>query len=326
MSDEKRIEHLTVEDGAGERIDAYIAAHLPELSRSAVGRLIDEGCVKVGSDPVKAKYKVKSSDEITIIIPPPAPTDISPEEIPLDVVYEDSDIIVVNKPRGMTTHPAPGAPSGTLVNALLACTHDLSGVGGVQRPGIVHRLDKDTSGLIVVAKCDQAHINLQSQIQKRTAKRKYLALVWGDAKFEKAVVDAPIGRHPTDRKKMAVVTQEARSRAAVTDLTVVERLNGFTLLEASLRTGRTHQIRVHCSYIGYPVVGDPVYGGKRQLPGRFGIRERAEFERLLNDLGGQALHAYRLSFDHPRTGEKLELEAPIPNVMAALLDWLRGHG
>lgn len=324
MSDEKRIERLTVEDGAGERIDAYIAAHLTELSRSAVSRLIDEGCVKVGGDPVKAKYKVKSGDEITIIIPPPAPTDISPEEIPLDVVYEDSDIIVVNKPRGMTTHPAPGAPAGTLVNALLARTHDLSGVGGVQRPGIVHRLDKDTSGLIVAAKCDQAHINLQSQIQKRTAKRKYLALVWGDAKFEKAVVDAPIGRHPTDRKKMAVVTQEARSRTAVTDLTVVERLNGFTLLEASLRTGRTHQIRVHCSYIGYPVVGDPVYGGKRQLPGRFGIRERAEFERLLNDLGGQALHAYRLSFDHPRTGEKLELEAPIPNVMAALLDWLRG--
>jgi len=319
-----RIVTIVVEDGAGERVDAFIAARTPELTRSAVGRLIDEGRVTIGNIPVKAKYRVKSGDEITVEIPPPAPTDIQAEEIPLEVVYEDSDIIVVNKPRGMTTHPAPGAAAGTLVNALLALTTDLSGVGGVQRPGIVHRLDKDTSGLIVVAKNDAAHTGLQSQIQEKAAGRKYIALVWGDTKFEKAMVDAPIGRHPVDRKKMAIVTN-GKSKPAVTDLAVIERLDGFTLLEASLRTGRTHQIRVHCSYIGHPVVGDPVYGGRRHLPGRFGPKSRLEFERLITSLGGQALHAYKLSFTHPRTKSPMEFEAPIPKDMANLIDWLREH-
>jgi len=325
MTEIERIESVKVTDGAGERIDAYLAAQLPEMSRSAIGRLIDEGRVTIDGKPVKAKYKVKTGDEITVEIPPPVPSDITPEEIPLDVIYEDSDIIVVNKPRGMTTHPAPGAPAGTLVNALLARTTDLSGVGGVQRPRIVHRLDKDTSGLLVVAKNDAAHAGLQSQIQKRMAGRKYLALVWGDTRFEKAVVDAPIGRHPVDRKKMAVIADETKARPAVTDLTVLERLNGFTLIEASLKTGRTHQIRVHCAYIGHPVVGDPVYGGKRQLPGRFGVADRAEFQRLVDNLGGQALHAYKLSFTHPRTGEPMEFEAPMPPEMAALIDWIRGR-
>lgn len=322
---EPQIYTILVDDGFGERLDAYIAARIPDLSRSAVGRLIDEGRVTVGGSPAKANYRVKTGDEITIVVPPSAPTDISAEDIPLDIIYEDSDIVVVNKPRGMTTHPAPGSPAGTLVNALLAHISDLSGVGGVQRPGIVHRLDKDTSGLIVVAKNDAVHTNLQSQIQKRTAGRKYLALVWGDAKFEKAVVDAPIGRHPLHRQKMAVVTEGAHARQAVTDLTVIERLDGFTLLEASLRTGRTHQIRVHVAYIGYAVVGDPVYGGKHSLPGRFGMRDHTEFENLIDDLGGQALHAYRLSFKHPRTGEDLEFEAPVPYNMSALIDWLRVH-
>ncbi|MBI2844154.1 MAG: RluA family pseudouridine synthase [Armatimonadetes bacterium] len=322
---EPRIEILEVTDHAGERIDAYIAERMPDLSRSAAGRLIDEGLVTVGGAPVKAKYKIKPGDVIRVEVPPPAPAHISAEEIPLEIIYEDSDIIVVNKPRGMTTHPAPGAPAGTLVNALLARTADLSGVGGVQRPGIVHRLDKDTSGLIVVAKNDAAHVNLQAQIQRRTAERKYLALVWGDTKFEKAIVDAPIGRHPVHRQKMAVIAEGGRARAAVTDLTVVERLDGFTLLEASLRTGRTHQIRVHCAYIGHPVVGDPIYGGRRSLPGRFGPLARAEFERLLAALAGQALHAYRLSFDHPRTGERLEFEAPLPHDMQTLIDWIRAH-
>lgn len=318
-----RIEILSVTDGAGERLDAFITARISDLTRSAVGRLIDEGRITVNGSPTKASYKVRPGDEIRIEIPPPAPADIAAEEIPLEIIYEDSDIVVVNKPRGMTTHPAPGALAGTLVNALLARTHDLSGVGGVQRPGIVHRLDKNTSGLIVVAKNDAAHTGLQAQIQKRTAGRKYLALVWGDTKFEKAVVDAPIGRHPTDRKKMAVVVDGRPARAAVTDLAVVERLKGFTLLEASLRTGRTHQIRVHCAYINHPVVGDPVYGGKRTLPGRFGSRDRLEFEKLLSDLDGQALHAYRLSFDHPRTGERMEFEAPMSHDMRVLIDWIR---
>lgn len=320
----QNIQIFTVEEG-GERLDAYLAARMPELSRSGIGRLIDEGLITVGGAPEKAKYKVKTGDEITVEIPPPAPTDILAEEIPLDIIYEDSDIIVVNKPRGMTTHPAPGAPAGTLVNALLARTPDLSGVGGVQRPGIVHRLDKDTSGLLVVAKNDAAHIGLQDQIQKKTAGRKYLALVWGDPKFEKAVVDAPIGRHPADRKKMAVVTREGSARPAVTDLTVIERLEGFTLLEASLRTGRTHQIRVHTAYIGHPVVGDPTYGTRRQTPARFGPKSKVEFEQLIRNLRGQALHAYKLSFDHPRTGEPMEFEAPMAPAMHNLIEWLREH-
>jgi 23S rRNA pseudouridine1911/1915/1917 synthase len=271
---------------------------------------------------VKASYKVKTGDEITIVIPPPTPSDIRAEEIPLEIVYEDSDIIVVNKPRGMTTHPAPGNPAGTLVNALLAVTSDLAGVGGVQRPGIVHRLDKDTSGLLVVAKNDVSHINLQRQIQKRTAERRYYALVWGEVSFEKAVVDAPIGRHPVHRKKMAVVVDGGHARTAVTDLAVSERFDGFTLLEASLRTGRTHQIRVHCAYIGHPVVGDPTYGGRRTLPGRFGVHAKTEFENLLDSLGGQALHAHKLSFNHPRTGEQMGFEAPIPSDMKAVIEWL----
>lgn len=320
-----RIETLSVTDGAGQRLDAFISANLPDLSRSAVGRLIDEGRVTVSGDVVKPSYKVKSGDEIVVEVPPPAPTDIQAEEIPLDIIYQDSDIIVINKPRGMTTHPAPGSPEGTLVNALLAAVTDLSGVGGVERPGIVHRLDKDTSGLIVVAKNDAAHVSLQDQIQKRTAGRKYIALVWGDTRFEKAVVDAPIGRHMTDRKKMAVITGEGQSRTAVTDLTLIERLGGFTLLEAALRTGRTHQIRVHCTYIGHPVVGDPTYGSKRQLPGRFTTLAKMEFNKLVEAVGGQALHAYKLSFDHPRTGEHMEFDASIPPTMQALIDWLKAH-
>lgn len=320
-----RIEILSVTDGASQRLDAYISANLTDLSRSMVGKLIDDGRITVNGTVVKPSYKVKSGDEISVEVPPPAPADIAAEEIPLDIIYQDSDIVVINKPRGMTTHPAPGSPEGTLVNALLAAVTDLSGVGGVERPGIVHRLDKDTSGLIVVAKNDLAHVNLQSQIQKRTAGRKYIAIVWGDTKFEKAVVDAPIGRHLTDRKKMAVVTEEGRSRIATTDLTVVERLGGFTLLEAALRTGRTHQIRVHCAYIGHPVVGDPTYGYKRNLPGRFGSREKSEFDRLVDAIGGQALHAYKLSFDHPRTGEHMDFEVPIPGDMQVVIDWLRAH-
>jgi 23S rRNA pseudouridine1911/1915/1917 synthase len=317
-----QIQILSVTDG-GERIDAFVTARIPELTRSAVGRLIDEGHITVGGATVKASYKVRPGDEITVEIPPAAPTDIAAEEIPLDIVYQDGDIAVINKPRGMTTHPAPGSPEGTLVNALLGCITDLSGVGGVERPGIVHRLDKDTSGLIVIAKNDLAHLNLQEQIQARTAKRQYVALVWGATKFEKAVVDAPIGRHPSDRKKMAVVTVPGHAREATTDLTVLERLGGFTLLEASLRTGRTHQIRVHCAYIGHPVVGDPTYGGNRRLPSTFGPKDRLEFERILEALAGQALHAYKLSFDHPRTGEHMEFHAPMPREMQMLIDWIR---
>ena len=304
---------------AGERLDVVLARRAG-LARSRVQRLLAAGLVHIDGQVRPKHFELHAGEHVTWQRPPPAAAAVNPEPLEVPVLYEDRWLLVVDKPAGMVVHPAPGHEHGTLVNALatrgLAGGHDL-------RPGVVHRLDKDTSGLIIVAKNDAAHHSLQAQIQKRTASRKYLALVWGDTKFEKAVVDAPIGRHPVDRKKMAVVTQGGRARPAVTDLRVVERLHGFTLLEASLRTGRTHQIRVHCAYISHPVVGDPVYGGKRQLSARFGARDRAEFERLVKSLGGQALHAYYLSFDHPRTGRRMEFEAPVPHDMANIIDWLR---
>ncbi|MHB0912260.1 MAG: RluA family pseudouridine synthase [Armatimonadota bacterium] len=284
---------------SGERLDAYLAART-EMSRSAVKRLLDEGCVTVNGRIEKVSYKVQAGDVIEYEVPPVKPSEIAAEEIPLDVVYEDEDLLVINKPKGMVVHPAPGSRDGTLVNALLAHT-PLSAVGGVERPGIVHRLDKDTSGLMVVAKNDATHRSLSAQIEARTATRKYLAIVHGNPRFEKAEVDAPIGRHPADRKKMAVVP---RGRPAVTFFKVLERFGDFTLLEATLRTGRTHQVRVHAAYAGHPVAGDPVYSRKR-IPG----------------LTGQALHAYYLAFDH--RGERREFTAPMPDEMAEFLETLR---
>jgi len=324
------VETLLVTDGAGERLDVFIAGRLPDMSRARIQRLVDEGLVLVAGEARKSNYKVRAGDTITVRIPPPRPTDILPEEIPLEVVYEDADLVVVNKPKGMTTHPAPGSPAGTLVNAVLARCKDLSGVGGVERPGIVHRLDKNTSGLIVIAKNDRTHVSLQRQIQARTAVREYVALVWGDAPFEKAVVDAPIGRHPVDRKRMAVI-REARpgapaARPAVTELRVLRRLRWMTLIEARLLTGRTHQIRVHCSFAGHPVVGDPVYAApKHPLPQRFTKAEQAELQNLVTALKGQALHAARLSFDHPTTGERMEFETQPPKEMTDVVEWAEAH-
>lgn len=317
---------LLVEEGQGGRLDVFVSEHLPGISRSLARKLITDGHVTVNSSTQRPSYKVQLRDRVSVIVPPPEPTDIRAEEIPLDIVYEDQHIIVVNKAAGMTVHPAPGSDSGTLVNAILAHSDDLSGVGGVERPGIVHRLDKDTSGLLVVAKTDQAHRLLQEQIQRRTAERRYSALVWGETRFNEAVVEAPIGRHPTNRQKMAVIKDTARytAREAVTKLTVTERYPGFTLLEAKLDTGRTHQIRVHCSFIGHPVVGDPSYGGtKRALPGSYGKLQQAELSGLVQSLRGQALHAFSLSFDHPVTGDRLSFEAPAPGDMQALISWLR---
>jgi 23S rRNA pseudouridine1911/1915/1917 synthase len=251
---------------------------------------------------------------------------VQAEAIPLSIVYEDPDLLVINKARGMVVHPAPGAESGTLVNAVLAHADDLSGIGGELRPGIVHRLDKDTGGLLVVAKNDAAHRSLQAQIQAKTATRRYLALAWGVPTFRQAHVDAPIGRHPTDRKKMAVVTDPRHTaRSAQTDLTVRETFSGvFTLLEATLQTGRTHQIRVHCAYIHHPLVGDPLYGGQRKIPAQaFPAEQRAALEQAIEALDGQALHAYALAFDHPRSGERLAFEVPLPEPMERLLELLR---
>ena len=313
---------VTPED-EGRRLDTFLAAHVPAISRSAFQRLIEDGCVTVNGSASRPAHKVKAGEAIWYSVPAPKPARALPEELPLDIVYEDDDLVVVSKPKGMVAHPAPGAPAGTLVNALLAHCKGLAVVGGVERPGIVHRLDKDTSGLMVVAKNDSACLSLQKQIQARTAVRKYLALVWGDPRFEKAVVDAPIGRHPVDRKKMAVIESPARrSRVAVTELRVLERFGLFTLMEAMLQTGRTHQVRVHCAYARHPVVGDPVYSGNRRL--QSGAKEFVrEVNRLIDELRGQALHAYYLSFEHPRTHERLEFTAPMPETMEALVNYLR---
>lgn len=304
----------------------YLAERMPELSRSHIQKLIAKANVTVNGAPARAGHKVQPGETIVVTVPAPEPMDILPEQIPLDVVYEDDQILVINKPKGMTVHPAPGSRTGTLVNAVIAYSDDLSGIGGVERPGIVHRLDKDTSGLLVVAKTDLAHSSLQGQIQARTAERRYMAIVWGAAKFNEAVVDAPIGRHPTDRQKQAVIkdTDRYTAREAVTHLTVLERFEGFTLLEAKLDTGRTHQIRVHCTFIGHPVVGDPTYGGtKRAIPSTYSKLDQRDLARLIDGLQGQALHAFVLSFDHPVTGERLRFEAPLPPDIQALLDWLR---
>ncbi|MGQ9456612.1 MAG: RluA family pseudouridine synthase [Armatimonadota bacterium] len=319
---------LIVASDSGERLDVYLARRLDGISRSSIQKLIEKHNILVNGAPVRSSYKVQLGDLIQISLSPPEPTHVVPERIPLDIVYEDESVVVVNKPRGMTTHPAPGSRHGTLVNAILAHCEGLSGIGGEERPGIVHRLDKDTSGLIVVAKTDLAHSNLQRQIQNRTAERRYLALVWGETKFDRAVVDAPIGRHPTDRQKMAVIkdTQRYTARKAITNLMVRQRYRGFTLLEAKLDTGRTHQIRVHCSFIGHPVVGDLTYGSRnRSVPSSYTKQEQSELSALINNLGGQALHAYQLSFDHPVSGERMSFEVPPPREMLALLDWLGRH-
>lgn len=319
-------EFIVEDKDRNSRLDVYLAERMPDLSRSHIQKLIAKAYVTVDGSLARAGHKVQPGERMGVTIPPAEPTDIVPEHIPLDVVYEDGQILVINKPKGMTVHPAPGSRTGTLVNAVVAHSDDLSGIGGVERPGIVHRLDKNTSGLLVVAKTDAAHSSLQAQIQARTAERRYLALVWGTTKFAEAVVDAPIGRHPTDRQKQAVIkdTNRYTARNAVTHLKVLERFEGFTLLEAKLDTGRTHQIRVHCSFIGHPVVGDPTYGGtKRAIPSAYGKLDQRDLSRLIDDLHGQALHAFLLSFDHPVTGERMSFEAPLPPDIEALLGWLR---
>lgn len=312
----------------GMRLDVFLSEKLRDVSRSQLQRLIGIRAIQVNGSPAKPSVKTQTGDLISVEMAiPPKSSDMTPESIALDIVYEDSDLLVVNKKAGMVVHPAPGAESGTLVNALLAHCNDLSGIGGVERPGIVHRLDKDTTGLLVVAKNDAAHNALQAQIQNRTASRKYLGLIWGRPPFEHAVVDVAIGRHPQDRKRMTVVEPGSRtpSRSAITELRVLENLGPFSLLECTLQTGRTHQIRVHCAFAGYPVVGDPVYGGARKVNADTlrGLAQAQVNERIAR-LHGQALHAYSLAFDHPRTGERLDFETPLPGEMQELIDLARG--
>lgn len=295
---------LTVsETDAGARLDSF-AAERTGLTRSAVQRLIESGCVLVRGKAKKAGYAVRAGDEIAVTLPEPEPSELIPEDIPLDIVYQDADICVVNKPAGMVVHPAPGNLTGTLVNALLYHLTDLSGIGGEIRPGIVHRIDKDTSGLLVVAKNDAAHTFLSEELKTHSVARTYLALCEGNLREDSGAVDAPIARHRTDRKKMAIVPG---GREAITHWKVLERFGDKTLLEVELETGRTHQIRVHMASINHPLVGDPVYG------------------RAKNELGftGQALHAAKLRLTHPHTGERMEFSAPLPDYFEAALAKLR---
>ncbi len=310
-------------DNENTRLDVFLASALTDVSRSSIRKMIDDGLVLLNGKTAKPSSKVKANDVLEYTMPEVTITDIAPEDIPIDVVFEDNYLIVINKPKGMASHPAPGTSSGTVVNAMLAHTNRLSSVGGNERQGIVHRLDKDTSGLMIIARSNTIHWKLQKQMQNHAIKRKYLALVWGNPKFDNAEVDAAIGRHPGNRKKMAVITStEYPSRNALTYFSIIERLGTFTLVEAQLHTGRTHQIRVHAAYAGHPVVGDSLYSGDRRL--HEGTPQYVlKVNNLIDDMKGQALHAYHLSFTHPVTKELMEFNAEMPSKMKALYEYLK---
>ncbi|MDH4420065.1 MULTISPECIES: RluA family pseudouridine synthase [Bacillus] len=297
------VQVTVAEEQKSERIDKFVAGINNEWSRSQVQQWIKDDVVTVNGKAVKGNYKVRENDEITVTIPEPEALDIQPEDMNLEIYYEDADVLVVNKPRGMVVHPAPGHTSGTLVNGLMHHCTDLSGINGVMRPGIVHRIDKDTSGLLMVAKNDMAHESLVNQLVAKTVTRRYKAIVHGVIPHDKGTIDAPIGRDKKERQSMTV---DENGKHAVTHFQVLERFKDFTLVECRLETGRTHQIRVHMKYIGYPLAGDPKYGPKKTL-----------------DMNGQALHAGILGFDHPRTGEYIQFEAPIPEVFEDALNILR---
>ena len=300
-------EWITIEDAAGERIDKFLSEELSERSRSFLQKLIKEQYVKVNDKPVKASYRLVFGDLVSILFPEPEKPDIAAEDIPLDILYEDDDIIVINKPKQMVVHPAPGHYSGTLVNALLYhCRDNLSGINGTLRPGIVHRIDMDTTGSLVICKNDAAHQSLSAQLKEHSIHRIYEAVVHGNLKEDSGRIDAPIGRHPTERKKMSTMAKSARE--AVTHYQVLERFGQFTYIQCRLETGRTHQIRVHMASIGHPLLGDAVYGPKK-----------CTFLKLT----GQTLHARTLGFVHPKTGEYVEFHAPLPDYFSHILHVLR---
>ena len=298
-------------EGSSDRLDRGLAQQLSDLSRSRIQQLIEQGNVQVnGKVCTSKKATVQLGDRIDIEIPAAQPLDLQPENIPLEILYEDDTLLIINKPAGLVVHPAPGHPEGTLVNALLAHCQTLPGIGGVQRPGIVHRLDKDTTGAIAIAKTDLAQQHLQAQLKAKTARREYLGVVYGAPRSVGGTIDLPIGRHPVDRKKMAVVPVEKGGRPAVTHWQVKERLGNYTLMHFQLETGRTHQIRVHSVQLGHPIVGDPVYSSGA------GVRV---------NLPGQALHAWRLRLQHPLTGDWIEVSAPLPPAFKTLLEVLRSR-
>ncbi|HIV11705.1 MAG TPA: RluA family pseudouridine synthase [Candidatus Pullilachnospira stercoravium] len=299
----KQINFEVLSEDADSRIDRYLAQQMPDQSRSFLQKLIREEQITVNGRPVKANYRLQPEDQVLVIVPDPQLPDILPENIPLDILYEDSDVLVINKPKGMVVHPAAGHYTNTVVNAVMYhCQGNLSGINGVMRPGIVHRIDRDTTGAIVICKNDQAHQSLAQQLKEHSITRSYQAIVWNNLKEDEGTVDRPIGRHPVDRKKMAV--NEKNGKTAVTHYRVLERFGSFTYIECRLETGRTHQIRVHMASIGHPLLGDEVYGPSGKQPFR---------------LQGQCLHAMTLGFLHPSTGEYVEFEAPLPEYFTQLL-------
>jgi 23S rRNA pseudouridine1911/1915/1917 synthase len=292
-----------------DRLDRYLSQELSDLSRSRIQQLIEQGHVQINNlICTSKKINLKTGDLITLEIPTVQPLAIIAENIPLDILYEDDELIIINKPAGLVVHPAPGHPDGTLVNAILAHCPNLPGIGGIQRPGIVHRLDKDTTGAIAIAKTDLAYQHLQAQLQAKTARREYLGLIYGVPKTETGSIDLPIGRNPQDRKRMAIVSIEDGGRNAITHWRVKERFGNYTLIHFQLETGRTHQIRVHSAKMGHPIVGDPIYSSGHSL----GV-----------NLPGQALHAWKLQLQHPVSGDLVEVTAPLPRSFATLLEVLR---
>lgn len=313
MSERHRF--VVLDDLEGSRLDRAVATLHGEWSRARARRLIDDGRVLVNGSARKAASTVSAGDQIEVEVPPPEPLDLAPEDIPLDILFEDADLLVVDKPPGLVIHPAAGHPAGTLVNALLEHCRDLSGIGGAERPGIVHRLDKDTSGVLVVAKTERAHLRLSLAFRRREVAKRYLAICFGELADEDGVVEAPIGRHPTERKRMAVVSN---GRQARTLYRVIERYVGTCLVECRPVTGRTHQIRVHMAHVGHAIVGDPLYAGRqwRTLP-------EIRHQHACRDFPRQALHAWRLAFDHPVSGNRIECEAPLPSDLRNLMEVLR---
>lgn len=318
VDQEKTYAIIVDEEAGGERIDSFLSENIPELSRSRIQKAVRAGEVLVDGEAVtKVSRRVREDERIELRFSPPAPSLVLPEDIPLDIVYEDGDLLVVNKSAGMVVHPAPGNETGTMVNALLAHCRDLSGIGGVCRPGIVHRLDADTSGLLVVAKSDGVHISLSRQLMERSVGRIYYAIVWGSMPTDEGKIELPIGRSPSDRKKMAVVSSGGRE--ASTYYYVLDTVAPFQYIRVKLGTGRTHQIRVHLNHVGHPVLGDPVYGGRKLRKGSLSGKEAETARKALELIDRQALHAGGLSFVHPGTGAMVSFEAPLPDDFRSVL-------